>query len=71
MMAVKIATEPEVRIGEPTELWRAPYFAQARFGHNYDVDSDGRFLMLGVSAGQESEPARIQVWLDGLSRPRD
>ncbi len=51
MMAVEITTEPDLRIGEPVELWERPYFSmEFASATNYDVAPDGRFLMLGLPA---------------------
>jgi dipeptidyl aminopeptidase/acylaminoacyl peptidase len=69
MMAVPITMEPELEVGDPVELWEAPYFSMAGLWTNYDVASDGRFLMLGVpdASDTETEPTKIHVFLDWLT----
>ncbi|TDI15273.1 MAG: hypothetical protein E2P05_07430, partial [Acidobacteria bacterium] len=64
MMAVEIQTEPEFESGEPVELWTSPYFSQEGLFTNYDVASDGRFLMLGIPNLDEAETMTINVVLD-------
>jgi len=71
MMSAAITTEPELESGDPVELWEAPYFSQEFLGGNFDVASDGRFLMLELPETSPSEPTRIHVYLDWLSGIED
>ena len=64
MMVVRVETEPELRLGEPVELWRHPYFSQEGHFPNYDVAPDGRFLMLAVPEVEATESMTINVALD-------
>ena len=64
MMSVEIQTEPELDIGEPVELWTHPYFSQWSLFRNYDVASDGRFLMLSIPDAAEAQTMTINVALD-------
>jgi serine/threonine protein kinase/Tol biopolymer transport system component len=68
MVAVEITMETELEVIDHVELWKAPYFSQELFGTNYDVAPDGRFLMLGVPARPDAEPARINVFLNWLTQ---
>ena len=67
MMTVEITTEPELEIGDPDELWEAPYLSHEHLFGNYDVASDGRFLMLEIPDTSNAELTRIHVFLDWLS----
>ena len=63
MMAVSINADGPV--GEPRELFPAPYFVDPTGGRHFDVDQNGRFLMM-----QEFRPELILVqnWFDELQR---
>ena len=63
MMAVQIETGTEVRFGDPVELWRHPYFSQEGRYPNYDVDRNGRFLMLALPDAEKTETMVINVVL--------
>ena len=67
MMAIAITTEPELRLGNPVELWEAPHFSQEFGAWNYDVAADGRFLMLKVPDTSNDETTRIHVFLNWLA----
>lgn len=69
MMAVTVSTEPELEVGDPVELWEAPYFSQEFLATNYDVAPDGRFLMLAVPEASRPEPMRVHVFLDWTAPP--
>ena len=72
MMAVEITTEPELRIGEPVELWEKPYFSLELFPRaNYDVASDGRFLMLGLRESDAQRLLMINVVVNWLSEVQE
>ena len=63
MMAVEITTEPNFRNGEPVELWERPYYSQ-EISTSYDVDSEGRFLMLALPDATGARTGTINVVLD-------
>jgi hypothetical protein len=66
MMAASVTEVGEtVRIGQPTELFRGPYYAPALGGtRQYHIAPDGRFLMLkAVEPGDASEELPPQVIL--------
>ena len=71
MMAVEITTEPELRIGEPVELWERPYFSQELFATNYDVAPDGRFLMLGLPESDALRLTTINVVVNWFSEVQE
>jgi serine/threonine-protein kinase len=70
MLAVEITTEPELRIGEPVELWERPYYSQEQFG-NYDVAPDGRFLMLGLPESDAPRLVMINVVVNWFSEVQE
>ncbi len=71
MLAVEITTEPELRIGEPVELWKRPYFSQELFTTNYDVAPDGRFLMLGLPESDAPGLSMINVVVNWFSEVQE
>ncbi len=72
MMAVEITTEPELRIGEPVELWEKPYFSLELFPRaNYDVAPDGRFLMLGLRESDAHRLLMINVVVNWFSEVQE
>ncbi len=72
MMAVEITTEPELRIGEPVELWENPYFSMELFPRaNYDVAPDGRFLMLGLPVSDTQRLLMINVVVNWFSEVQE
>jgi len=72
MLAVEITTEPELRIGEPVELWKRPYFSLEAFPRaNYDVAPDGRFLMLGLPESDAPGLTLINVVVNWFSEVQE
>ncbi len=71
MMAVSLRTEPTLEAKTPTILFEGPYhYGRSDLTPQYDVASDGRFLMIQPSDGQV-EPAQINVvlnWFEELKR---
>ncbi|MEE8326820.1 MAG: protein kinase, partial [candidate division NC10 bacterium] len=68
MLAVDITTEPNLRIGEPVELWERPYYSlELSANANYDVAPDGRFLMLGLPESDASQLVMIGVVVNWFS----
>jgi len=68
MMEVTIEPEPDIRtgVGVPRPLFKDNSYERAGDLPDYDVASDGRFLMI-----QESAPSRIEVvlnWFEELKR---
>ncbi len=70
MMAVEITTEPDLRIGEPVELWERPYFSMDQ-ATNYDVAPDGRFLMLGLPESDAPRLVMINVVVNWFSEVQE
>ncbi len=72
MMAVELTTEPDLRIGEPVELWKRPYFSLEVFPNaNYDVAPDGRFLMLGLPESDAPRLVMINVVVNWFSEVQE
>ena len=72
MMAIAIATEPELAPGRPTLLFEGRYLSGVSTGNpatGYDVAPDGRFVM--IRADEASGPTQIHVvlnWFEELKR---
>ena len=72
MIAVAIATEPELAPGKPTLLFEGRYRSGLSTGNpatGYDVAPDGRFVM--IRAEESPGPAQINVvlnWFEELKR---
>ncbi|MEJ2542356.1 MAG: hypothetical protein P8188_20745, partial [Gemmatimonadota bacterium] len=67
MMAVPVSTEGSFAAGPPVRLFQDRYAPEYKGRSNYDVDPDGRFLMVEVQEG--SGPLRLDVilnWFDEL-----
>jgi len=69
--AVPVAYEPELTLGKPVLLFEKDYL-QPGSRRNYDISSDGRFLMIRPS---EQERAARQInlvfdWLGDIERPQ-
>jgi eukaryotic-like serine/threonine-protein kinase len=75
-MAIKIATQPGLSVGDPVELSGGRYFS--RYGGapraSYDVTSDGRRFLALLEVGDRSDDATqprlvvVQNWLSELRR---
>ena len=69
MMAVSIQTEPTFDAGAPEVLFERAYaLAPVNLFSNYDVDAQGRFLMI---KGKDQGPGQINVvlnWFEELKR---
>ena len=67
MMAVAISTSPELAPGTSTLLFEASYSTSTFEPRtNYDVASDGRFVMIRTAEGAAEEASDIHVVLDWL-----
>ncbi len=65
MMAVPTTFEPELSLGQPELLFEGPFERSSRdIEAQYDVATDGRFLMLLREEGQAEETMRINVVLN-------
>jgi eukaryotic-like serine/threonine-protein kinase len=72
MMAVTVATAPDLSAGKPRLLFEGRFVRGLTLGHtNYDVSPDGqRFLMI-KDAAQQAAPLQVNVvlnWFDELKR---
>jgi serine/threonine-protein kinase len=69
MMAVAIATQPAFHVSKPELLFEKPYWSR-RFYPNYDVASDGRFVM--IKENEQVAGANVMNvvlhWRDELKR---
>jgi Tol biopolymer transport system component len=71
MMVVKLALESDFPIGKPERLFLLPDEIESRgrgLVRNYDVSSDGRFLMLKRSGRPEGQLVYVQNWFEELKR---
>jgi serine/threonine protein kinase len=70
MMAVAVTTDPSFRYGPPMLLFEGEYTSTLPDRTNYDVASDGRFLMVRRSGRDEGsrELAVVLDWTRELSR---
>ena len=73
MMAVAIATEPQLAPGRPTLLFEGRYRSGASGGNpatGYDVAPDGRFVMIRAeeSAGTTQQINLVLNWFEELKR---
>jgi len=74
MMAVTVEvvtteTGPELRAGTPQELFKGQFFysgVESVAGFSYDVDADGRFIM--IQEDEESEIVVVLNWFEELKR---
>jgi len=69
MMAVSIQTEPNFEAGPPRLLFERAY-AQNHVGSlsNYDVDSEGRFLMIKEGEAGQAQIKVVLNWFEELKR---
>jgi hypothetical protein len=72
MMAVTVATAPDLSAGKPRLLFEDRFVRGLTLGHtNYDVSPDGqRFLMI-KDAAQQAASLQVNVvlnWFDELKR---
>jgi eukaryotic-like serine/threonine-protein kinase len=72
MVAVPVeASSNTWKAGSPTAIFRGPYFIRdGSLGRQYDVDPDGRFLMLKRESTTEAPPhlVIVQNWVAELAR---
>lgn len=68
VVAVSIANQPRITIGTPVVLFDGPYLVEAggRGSHSFDVDPDGRFLM--VKNAERTEAHLVLNWSEELQR---
>jgi len=69
MMALEVMTGPEFRYGRPIELFDGP-FSGASPVRDYDVASDGRFVMTRQLQPVDRPARRIEVVLDWVAELR-
>jgi len=69
MMAVSIQTEPTFKAGTPRLLFEGAY-AESPAGAvtNYDVDSEGRFLMIKKEEQTADQINVVLNWFEELKR---
>ena len=64
VMVVAVETEPAVRFRPPELLFKGPYYSAG--GVQYDVARDGRFLMVGTSAVENTDLVVALDWSEEL-----
>ena len=67
MMAVSIRTEPTFEAGKPRLLFEGAY-AELNFSSNYDVGSEGRFLMVKEEEQGTGQINVVLNWFEELKR---
>ena len=67
VVAMDVLTEPTFQPGTPRVLFDGPYQADLDGHPNYDVSSDGRFLMIQLGDGV-SQIHIVQNWFVELGR---
>jgi len=70
MVSVPVRTSPTFSADRPTMLFNRPYLAAGTAGWNYDVASDGRFLMIKDAEADRASASLVVVlnWADELRR---
>jgi serine/threonine-protein kinase len=71
MMAVDIATEPELTPANPRLLFEGRYHQASSYGRNYDITPDGQLFIMVKPAAPETAPTQLHVvlnWSEELKR---
>ena len=68
MMAVSIQTEPTFKAGTPRLLFEEGAFARGPGRNRYDVDSEGRFLMMKEEEQTAGQINVVLNWFEELKR---
>jgi Tol biopolymer transport system component len=72
MMAVDVATQPKLTVGNPRMVFQGEYVSATNQFSNYDISPDGqRFLMLKPTEQVQAAPTQINVvlnWFEELKQ---
>jgi Tol biopolymer transport system component len=69
MMTVSVSTSPNVTLGNPVELFGSVLFDPDPYGGNYDVATDGRFLVRRTAGTGELPSTTVYLnWVQRLKK---